>query len=250
MHTICIGIGGNVGDTSATIDRALSLMTQQIGNTVAVSSRHQTKPMGDSAGSSFLNAAAVLKTQLQPLDVLQQLHSVEAQCGRERSIHWGPRTLDLDLLLYDDVIIDQPEIVVPHPAMWYRGFVLTPLAEIASDAVHPVYRHTVEALRSRLLRRPLVLQIDPAQLTDLTTDDLRQSIESLVSEDAVIIRLASKQGTSLPADDVFAQLVVTAAKDCSQSPRTQPHAERDFVIRLPADRLLQSLTDLVSAFGV
>jgi 2-amino-4-hydroxy-6-hydroxymethyldihydropteridine diphosphokinase len=111
--------------------------------------------MGDAAGDDFLNSAAELATELAPRELLQRLQEIENQFGRERTLRWGPRTLDLDLILYGDVVIDEPDLQVPHPACWYRRFVLDPLAELAPEVVHPVKQLTIGKLRARLLDRPL-----------------------------------------------------------------------------------------------
>jgi hypothetical protein len=103
-----------------------------------------------------LNAAAAIDTGLSPLELLDFMQSIETHLGRVRSIHWGPRTLDLDLLFYGSEIIDSARLVVPHPAAWYRRFVLDPLVEIAPHFVHPERQADFETLRSRLLPRPLV----------------------------------------------------------------------------------------------
>jgi 2-amino-4-hydroxy-6-hydroxymethyldihydropteridine diphosphokinase len=102
-----------------------------------------------------LNAAAELETSLAPLKLLDKLQAVEGDLGRTRSRHWGPRTLDLDLVFWESQIINLPRLVVPHPAAWYRRFVLDPLAEVAPRLVHPVKLVDICTLRERLLARPL-----------------------------------------------------------------------------------------------
>jgi 2-amino-4-hydroxy-6-hydroxymethyldihydropteridine diphosphokinase len=122
---------------------------------VAFSCFHETAAVGDQAGSRFLNAAAELETDLAPLELLDRLQAIELELGRARETRWGPRTLDLDLVFYGSQIIESPRLVVPHPAAWYRRFVLDPLTEIAPRFVHPVKLIEVAALRDRLLARPL-----------------------------------------------------------------------------------------------
>jgi 2-amino-4-hydroxy-6-hydroxymethyldihydropteridine diphosphokinase len=125
-----------------------------------MSSLHRTSAVGADAGGEFINAAGRLETSLAARELLQRLHTVEAEFGRVRTLRWGPRTLDLDLLFFGDAIIDAaPHLQVPHPAAWYRRFVLDPLVEIASSFVHPVKRRTIGELRERLLVRPLPVQI-------------------------------------------------------------------------------------------
>jgi len=160
MHRAYISLGGNVGAVADVFGAALDRLDQASGNAVvAVSRCLSTEPVGDHAGSRFLNAAAAIDTGLAPLELLDLLQSIELTMGRTRSVRWGPRTLDLDLIFYDSEMIDVPRLVVPHPAAWYRRFVLDPLVEIASGFVHPVKQATVDTLRQRLLRRPLVASL-------------------------------------------------------------------------------------------
>jgi 2-amino-4-hydroxy-6-hydroxymethyldihydropteridine diphosphokinase len=130
------------------------------GNTVAAVSRfRRTEPVGQDAGGEFLNAAAEIDTTLSPLDLLDSLQSIELALGRKRTVRWGPRTIDLDLLFYGSEIIDVPRLAVPHPAAWYRRFVLDPLVEIAPSYVHPERQADIQTLHARLLVRPLVAAI-------------------------------------------------------------------------------------------
>ncbi len=156
MPRCLISLGGNSGPVAATFELALSRL-QQGGQcrVAAVSRNYATAAVGDQAGAKFLNAAAELETALAPLELLDWMHNVELELGRIRATHWGPRTLDVDLLFWESQIIDTPRLIVPHPAAWYRRFVLDPLAEIAAAFVHPVKRVTIGALRERLLVRPL-----------------------------------------------------------------------------------------------
>lgn len=157
MKRCLLGLGGNIGD----VDRAFEECTQQLNDgtteVTAVSSVHRTEPVGSSAGAQYRNAAVQLETALSPAALHRRLTDIEAGFGRDRTIHWGPRALDLDLLLYGDEIIATPVLTVPHPALWYRRFVLDPLAEIAADAVHPEKQLTIRDLRERLFERPLTI---------------------------------------------------------------------------------------------
>ena len=150
-----ISLGGNSGPVAVTFDEALArLQNESDCRVVAVSRFHETAAVGDQAGAGFLNAVAELETSLEPLGLLDKLQTVERELGRTRSIHWGPRSLDLDLLFYDSQIVNSPRLVVPHPAAWYRRFVLDPLVEIAPRFVHPVKHVDMRTLRDRLLARP------------------------------------------------------------------------------------------------
>jgi 2-amino-4-hydroxy-6-hydroxymethyldihydropteridine diphosphokinase len=151
-----IGLGSNLGDRRATLESALAQLSAAPGVVVAkVSSFHETAPVGGPEGQGlFLNAAAALDTTLEPLPLLHLLLDIEARHGRTRTVHWGPRTLDLDLLLFDDRVVNTPELSVPHPRLAVRRFVLEPLAEIAPDAVNPVTKRTVLEMLADLDRAP------------------------------------------------------------------------------------------------
>ncbi|MDA8085457.1 MAG: 2-amino-4-hydroxy-6-hydroxymethyldihydropteridine diphosphokinase [Nitrospiraceae bacterium] len=153
MPTACIGIGSNLGDRLQNCRKALKLLEQRGIRIKAVSGAHVTKPWGgrEVAGQpDFINMAAVVETDLAPMKLLQTLFQVENEMGRVRVRKWGPRIIDLDILLYGGEIIDQPGLKVPHPLMHEREFVLMPLAEIAPEAVHPVFKKTVRQLLEEL----------------------------------------------------------------------------------------------------
>jgi len=137
----CIGLGGNVGDVAATLRDALAALDALPGTRLLRASRfYRTPAWGVEAQPDFINAAAVVETTLAPRALLDALLAIERDHGRERAAdgsRWGPRTLDLDLLLHGDAVIDEPGLVVPHPQMHLRAFVLVPLAEVAPDAAVP-----------------------------------------------------------------------------------------------------------------
>jgi 2-amino-4-hydroxy-6-hydroxymethyldihydropteridine diphosphokinase len=149
-HIAYVGIGANVGDRVGSIRRALALLDEAPGIRVdGVSALYETPPWGYLEQPAFLNAAARLATDLGPLQVLLALKSFEVVIGREVTFHWGPRVIDLDLLLYDDERVSRRGLEVPHPGLLGRGFVLVPLRD-----VYPNFRapdgSTIEALLSRL----------------------------------------------------------------------------------------------------
>ena len=134
-----IGLGANLGHREATIARAVEFVSQAEGvDIVAVSSLRETEPWGPVEQSPYLNGAVEVETDLRPRSIHEVLLGVEHALGRDRSgERWGPRTIDLDLLLYEDVDVDEPGLTVPHPRLHERLFALEPLAELAPDAVVP-----------------------------------------------------------------------------------------------------------------
>lgn len=152
MVLAAIAIGSNLGQRAKHIEvarQALAALPRT--QLIAFSSSHETAAVGPGAQGQYLNAAAVIETAMSPRDLLNHLLRIEQTAGRVRGEKWGPRTLDLDLLLYGDQVIDEPGLKVPHPHMHERRFVLDPLAEIAPEMVHPVLRQTVKQLRETLL---------------------------------------------------------------------------------------------------
>ena len=142
-ESVAIALGSNVGDRHAHLDFAVARLADFL-NDLRVSSYLDTSPVDVGAGQpDFLNAAAVGHTLLPPRELLAALLAVEAERGRDRPFHHAPRTLDLDLVLFADRIIDEPGLAVPHPRFRERVFVLQPLAEIAPDLVDPITGRTV-----------------------------------------------------------------------------------------------------------
>ena len=150
MDRVAIALGSNVGDRRAHLDYAVSALRGLLTN-LSVSRYYETVPIGVSGPQAmFLNAAAVADTVLTPRAVLDALLAIEQERGRERPYARSPRTLDLDLILLGDVVLEEPGLVVPHPRFRERGFVLEPLAAVAPDLRDPVTGQTVSTLFSRL----------------------------------------------------------------------------------------------------
>lgn len=151
MPLVYVGLGSNLGDREATIRRAVELLEAAAGlDVVAVSSLRETDPVGYEDQPKFLNGAAAIRTELAPQALLEQLQDVERQLGRDRSgPRFGPRTIDLDLLLYGDETLDEPGLQVPHPRLADRRFVLEPLAEL-DEGLEVPGRGSIRALLAGL----------------------------------------------------------------------------------------------------
>ena len=129
--TAFVGIGSNLGDREANLRRAIELLSAEDGiDVVGVSEIRETEPVGPVEQGPFLNGAVQVETSLPPRELLDRLLSVESRLGRVRAERWGPRTIDLDLLLYGDESIDEPSLSVPHPRLHERRFVLEPLTDL------------------------------------------------------------------------------------------------------------------------
>lgn len=158
MPRAYIALGSNLGDRTGYLNAAFERLRQTEGvKVLAVSSFWVTTPVGGPAGQgSYLNAAAELDTPLEPQVLLKLLLQIEAELERVRTTRFGPRTLDLDILLYDDAVIHEPHLTIPHPRLHERSFMLGPLAEIAAGVVHPVFKKTIAQLFGELGHRPLL----------------------------------------------------------------------------------------------
>ena len=143
MAKVYIGIGSNIGDRQGFIRRALELMPYYGVHVEKVSKIIETPPYGYKEQPPFLNCVAEVVTFLPPLRLLKALQDIEHRLGRVRVIRWGPRTIDLDILFYDDLVVETSYLKIPHPDMENRLFVLKPLAEIAPELKHPIHGKTV-----------------------------------------------------------------------------------------------------------
>jgi len=150
MHKVCISIGSNMGDRRKNCADALKLMQQRGIHIIKSSKTYETEPWGFEEQPMFVNQAVVADTALGPMSLLSELKMIEKQMGRSGSLRWGPRVIDLDIIFYDDIVIDIPELKIPHERAHERRFVLEPLAEIDPDAVHPLLNKTIKSLLEEL----------------------------------------------------------------------------------------------------
>ena len=150
MARAFVGLGSNLGDRSATLTRAIELLGRRTGiEVIAVSSFYETEPVGYLEQPAFLNAAVAIETELQPEALLVELLSVERELGRTRDgPRYGPRTVDLDLLVLEGVTVDGPGLTIPHPRLHERAFALAPLVELDPSLVVPGYGSVDELLRA------------------------------------------------------------------------------------------------------
>lgn len=159
LYRVFLGLGSNLGDRAAYLQKAVDALKQVNGvKVIWCSSVYETEPFGKKDQTSFLNAAMEIETPLQPRELFDSLKRIEQQIGRTGTERWGPREIDIDLLLYDGLVYQDDHLSVPHPELTRRRFVLVPLREIAPDLVHPVSGYTVEELaqssddRSRVVK--------------------------------------------------------------------------------------------------
>ncbi|MFZ1043838.1 MAG: 2-amino-4-hydroxy-6-hydroxymethyldihydropteridine diphosphokinase [Anaerolineales bacterium] len=145
MSIIYLALGTNLGDRPANLRAAIETLPSEI-NVITESKVYETPPWGYENQPAFLNMAVKCETNLEPESLLKRLKQLEVQLGREQSFHWGPRLIDIDILFYDDLILESESLIIPHPRLQERGFVLVPLADIASDFVHPVLKKTIKEL--------------------------------------------------------------------------------------------------------
>lgn len=142
---VYLGLGSNVGDREEYIEQAVFLLGKIKGvEILRRSSNYETEAVGGPDQPQFINAAVSLRTTLTPHKLIEELHTIENALGREREVEWGPRTIDIDILLFGDVILSEDELQIPHPLLHERLFVLQPLKEIAAHVLHPVLEKSIE----------------------------------------------------------------------------------------------------------
>ncbi|MDR0973670.1 MAG: 2-amino-4-hydroxy-6-hydroxymethyldihydropteridine diphosphokinase [Prevotellaceae bacterium] len=145
-----LGLGSNLGNKSENLRQAIEQIEKQVGTVVSRSAFYHTEPWGYQSEHAFVNAVLAVRTTLTPFQLLQRTQEIERQLGRTEKTRSGQvyadRLIDIDILFYDDIVLCTPELVIPHPRIAERPFVLQPLTEIASEYVHPSYQETIAAL--------------------------------------------------------------------------------------------------------
>lgn len=146
-HTVYLSYGSNMGEKQKQIEDALLKMQANKNiRKIRISSLYETKPYGGVEQDDFLNGACELQTVYSPEELLDYLHVLESEADRKREIHWGPRTLDLDILFYDNLVMESKDLTIPHPDLHNREFVLKPLSELTHYYIHPVFHRSVVEL--------------------------------------------------------------------------------------------------------
>ena len=156
--TVYIGLGSNLGDRQANLDKALEFLSQRL-RMGKVSSIYDTEPVGDADQPRFLNLVCQADTRLEPMGLLALAKGIESKLGRAGK-SGAPRTIDIDILLYGEQIVETPELVIPHPKMTERAFVLVPLDEIAPNLVHPASGKKIKELLQEITEKQGVLRLD------------------------------------------------------------------------------------------
>jgi 2-amino-4-hydroxy-6-hydroxymethyldihydropteridine diphosphokinase len=159
LNIVYLSLGSNVGDRDAQL-RDVQARLGAEGRIIAASSSYETEPVEFIDQPWFLNSAVALETTKTPQELIRAILRIEAEMGRQRLQNKGPRTIDIDILLFGDTILDSPQLTIPHPAMHHRRFVLEPLAEIAPGVLHPVLKKTICELRDAVPRGQVVRKID------------------------------------------------------------------------------------------
>ena len=148
MNTVYIQLGSNIGERESFITKSMYKVEDDIGKIITASSIFETTAWGNKNQNNFLNSVIEIKTPFDAFTILQKSQEIENNLGRERSDKWGERTIDIDILFYNNKIINTKELTVPHPLIQKRKFVLVPLSEIAPNYMHPILKKNISTLLS------------------------------------------------------------------------------------------------------
>jgi len=154
-HTVYIALGTNLGDRMTNLRAAIDALAPEV-TALAESHIYETPPWGYENQPPFLNMVLKAETDLEPKLLLNYLKLLEVELGREQSFHWGPRLIDLDILFYDDLVLDSPPLVIPHPRLQERAFVLVPLMDLASEYTHPHLGRSIKELSAEIDTKGIV----------------------------------------------------------------------------------------------
>lgn len=148
MAKVYLGLGTNLGDKKNNLRTAIQYIEERIGKVVSLSAFYETAPWGFVSDNPFLNAAVCVETKLTPLELLKETQAIERQLGRKSKSNgnYADRIIDMDILLYDELVLETDELIIPHPLMTQRSFVMIPLTEIAPELIHPVYKKKIKDL--------------------------------------------------------------------------------------------------------
>lgn len=153
MSVVYLSLGSNLGDRESIINLSIKEIDKRIGKVTNISSRYETEPWGFSSANKFINMAVEVNTQLTPKKVSEIVHQIEFDLGRRRdtnAIGYEDRVIDIDILLFDDIVLNDKDLTLPHPKMHLREFVMAPLSEIAPNMVHPIIGETIEEMKIKI----------------------------------------------------------------------------------------------------
>jgi len=148
VSLVAISMGSNLGNRLSSLRKAVLLIKNEVANIIKTSDVFETPPFGITNQPRFLNACILIETDMPPLNLLEKLKKIEEQMGRIQRFKWGPREIDLDIVFYDEEVVNEPTLKIPHPHMHERPFVLIPLNQISPKWIHPTLKKTVEQMTS------------------------------------------------------------------------------------------------------
>lgn len=161
-HTIFLCLGTNMGDRTRHLEDAIDSLPPSVSD-IQRSSIYETIPIGYTEQKEFLNQVLKAETELSPFELLNHVKIIETKMGRTPTFRFGPRPIDVDILFYDDLVLDTPKLTIPHPRMPDRAFALVPMVEIAPDWIHPVFQKTVHEMLEAISQEGVRLFVKPQQ---------------------------------------------------------------------------------------